>query len=292
MAETKRNDTSSIKNDMGSIKNDTNGVKNDVNANDQKGNRIQVSNTKKPLSFYLNLAKRHLKMHDDVELSALGMAIPTVVIISEILKRNGVATEKSISISTVATKDVNKGRTVQKARIEIVLIKQNSKNSTNASRKRPGIETFSGTLIFIHLMLIFPNTSPQFLASRGGSCFTIVISESFTPRVSDMRLMDVLDYKQQVLHRSAPDDLSMSAQSYCNPFTVSRKKLPAISCENIGAKLHLRLVKYGGRVGLRDAGKKNGEAAAMVKREQKGLMGMEIGVEKGNKEKKTQMLKT
>ncbi|KAM7485234.1 hypothetical protein LguiA_001243 [Lonicera macranthoides] len=36
-------------------------------------NRIQVSNTKKPLFFYLNLAKRYIKQHDDVELSALGM---------------------------------------------------------------------------------------------------------------------------------------------------------------------------------------------------------------------------
>ncbi|KAK4434081.1 hypothetical protein Salat_0570800 [Sesamum alatum] len=137
MAETKRNDTGGgIKNDTGGgIKNDTGDIKNDVNAKDQKGNRIQVSNTKKPLSFYLNLAKRHLKIHDDVELSALGMAIPTVVIISEILKRNGVAAEKSISISTVATKDVNKGRTVQKARIEIVLIKQNSKSTKAVPEK-------------------------------------------------------------------------------------------------------------------------------------------------------------
>nr|CAB3504428.1 unnamed protein product [Digitaria exilis] len=34
-------------------------------------NRIQVSNTKKPLFFYVNLAKQH----DDVELSALGMVL-------------------------------------------------------------------------------------------------------------------------------------------------------------------------------------------------------------------------
>ncbi|MCI26741.1 alba DNA/RNA-binding protein, partial [Trifolium medium] len=35
--------------------------------------RIQVSRSKKPLFFYLNLAKKHLKMDYDVELCALGM---------------------------------------------------------------------------------------------------------------------------------------------------------------------------------------------------------------------------
>ncbi|KAM7488307.1 hypothetical protein LguiB_025791 [Lonicera macranthoides] len=102
-------------------------------------NRIQVSNTKKPLFFYLNLAKfiaymiwivgihgifvsscgfdkRYIKQHDDVELSALGMAIPTVVIIAEILKRNGLATEKKVLTSTVGSKDEAKGRLVQKAK--------------------------------------------------------------------------------------------------------------------------------------------------------------------------------
>ncbi|KZV53696.1 hypothetical protein F511_38746 [Dorcoceras hygrometricum] len=39
----------------------------------QKKNRIQVSNTKKPLFFYVNLTKRYLQQHDEVELSALGM---------------------------------------------------------------------------------------------------------------------------------------------------------------------------------------------------------------------------
>ncbi|KAL0691760.1 hypothetical protein Bca4012_091439 [Brassica carinata] len=60
-----------------------------------KKNRIQVSNTKKPLFFYVNLAKRYIQQHNEVELSALGMAITTVVTISEILKNNGLATEKS-----------------------------------------------------------------------------------------------------------------------------------------------------------------------------------------------------
>ncbi|KAI4369444.1 hypothetical protein MLD38_017881 [Melastoma candidum] len=88
-----------------------------------KKNRIQVSNKKKPLFFYVNLAKRYMQQHEEVELSALGMAIATVVIIAEILKNNGLATEKKILTSSVGMKDENKGRAVQKAKIEIVLAK-------------------------------------------------------------------------------------------------------------------------------------------------------------------------
>ena len=57
-------------------------------------NRIQVSNTKKPLFFYVNHAKRYMQQHEEVELSALGMAIATVVTVAEILKNNGLAVEK------------------------------------------------------------------------------------------------------------------------------------------------------------------------------------------------------
>ncbi|KAJ8470892.1 hypothetical protein OPV22_025235 [Ensete ventricosum] len=60
-----------------------------------KKNRIQVSNTKKPLFFYVNLAKRYMQQYNEVELSALGMAIATVVTIAEILKNNGLAIEKN-----------------------------------------------------------------------------------------------------------------------------------------------------------------------------------------------------
>ncbi|RAL49019.1 hypothetical protein DM860_001339 [Cuscuta australis] len=89
----------------------------------KKNNRIQVSNTKKPLFFYVNLAKRYIQQHNEVELSALGMAITTVVTVAEILKNNGFATEKKVLTSTVGMKDEAKGRMVQKARIEIVLEK-------------------------------------------------------------------------------------------------------------------------------------------------------------------------
>nr|XP_034587556.1 uncharacterized protein At2g34160-like [Setaria viridis] len=59
------------------------------------GNRIQVSSSKKPLFFYVNLAKKYMQQHGDVELSALGLAISTVVTIAEILKNNGLAVEKN-----------------------------------------------------------------------------------------------------------------------------------------------------------------------------------------------------
>ncbi|RID43573.1 hypothetical protein BRARA_I00425 [Brassica rapa] len=95
----------------------------------QKKNRIQVSNTKKPLFFYVNLAKRYIQQHNEVELSALGMAITTVVTISEILKNNGLATEKRVLTSTVGMKDENKGKIVQKTKIEIVLAKSDKFDS-------------------------------------------------------------------------------------------------------------------------------------------------------------------
>ncbi|CAN8269869.1 unnamed protein product [Cochlearia groenlandica] len=94
-----------------------------------KKNRIQVSNTKKPLFFYVNLAKRYIQQHNEVELSALGMAITTVVTISEILKNNGLAIEKKVLTSTVEMKDETKGRMVQKAKIEIVLGKSDKFDS-------------------------------------------------------------------------------------------------------------------------------------------------------------------
>ncbi|GAB4843246.1 hypothetical protein Ancab_013214 [Ancistrocladus abbreviatus] len=101
----------------------------------EKKNRIQVSNTKKPLFFYLNLAKRYIKQHNDVELSALGMAIPTVVTIAEILKANGLAVEKKVLTSTVGSKDENKGRLVQKAKLEILLEKSDNPKSDNPKNR-------------------------------------------------------------------------------------------------------------------------------------------------------------
>ncbi|XP_028108621.1 uncharacterized protein At2g34160-like [Camellia sinensis] len=86
-----------------------------------KRNRIQVSNTKKPLFFYVNLAKRYMQQYNEVELSALGMAIATVVTVAEILKNNGFAVEKKIRTLTVDMRDEPEARPVPKAKIEIML---------------------------------------------------------------------------------------------------------------------------------------------------------------------------
>ncbi|XP_052188867.1 uncharacterized protein LOC127799153 [Diospyros lotus] len=107
-----------------------------------KKNKIQVSNTKKPLFFYLNLAKRCIKKHNDVVLSALGMAIPTVVTIAEILKANGVAMEKQVLTSTVGIKDEAKGRMVQKPKIEIVL----ERTQNGVEKNQNGEKTNNGTV--------------------------------------------------------------------------------------------------------------------------------------------------
>ncbi|KAG5564523.1 hypothetical protein RHGRI_000642 [Rhododendron griersonianum] len=131
----------------------TEGV-NNMNINGlQKKNRIQVSNSKKPLFFYVNLAKRYMQQHNDVELSALGMdaacvlgvdvellgtgsqAISTVVSIAEILKNNGLAVEKKIMTSTVDMKDELRGRPVQKAKIEILLGKTEKFDELMAAAK-------------------------------------------------------------------------------------------------------------------------------------------------------------
>ncbi|KAK4365768.1 hypothetical protein RND71_013648 [Anisodus tanguticus] len=90
-------------------------------AETQKKNRIQVSNTKKSLFFYVNLSKRYMQQYNEVELSALGMAISTVVTIAEILKNNGFAVEKKIRTLTVDMRDEPGARPIPKAKIEIVL---------------------------------------------------------------------------------------------------------------------------------------------------------------------------
>ncbi|KAG4914028.1 hypothetical protein AAZX31_19G231700 [Glycine max] len=105
-----------------------------------KKNKIQVSNTKKPLFFYVNLAKRYIQQRDEVVLSALGMGITTVVTIAEILKNNGLATEKKISTSSVSLKDENKGRLVQKAKIEIVMEKTEKSTESEAAATDDGNE--------------------------------------------------------------------------------------------------------------------------------------------------------
>ncbi|XP_017217338.1 uncharacterized protein At2g34160 [Daucus carota subsp. sativus] len=121
------------------------------NTETQKKNRIQVSNTKKPLFFYVNLAKKYIQQYEEVELSALGMAITTVVTIAEILKNNGLAIEKKVVTSTVAMKDETRNKQVQKAKIEIVLGKTDkfdslmTNNTASAAAAATDQPTAAGT---------------------------------------------------------------------------------------------------------------------------------------------------
>ncbi|XP_020211778.1 uncharacterized protein At2g34160 [Cajanus cajan] len=107
--------------------------KSNLEVESPRKNRIQVSNTKKPLFFYVNLAKRYIQQRNEVVLSALGMAITTVVTIAEILKNNGLATEKKVLTSSISMKDESKGRLVQKAKIEIILGKSEKFDNLMAS---------------------------------------------------------------------------------------------------------------------------------------------------------------
>ncbi|KAG1679620.1 hypothetical protein FOA52_006137 [Chlamydomonas sp. UWO 241] len=79
---------------------------------------IQISSTK-PIYSYVNLAKRLLGEHGEIQLSALGQAISTLVNVAEILKKDGLAVEKKLSTSLdSSTEDAR-----LKAKMECVLVK-------------------------------------------------------------------------------------------------------------------------------------------------------------------------
>lgn len=56
---------------------------------------IQVSRSKRPLHFYLNLTKNFLKEDDVVVVCGIGLAVSKVIIIAEMLKRHGLVFIKS-----------------------------------------------------------------------------------------------------------------------------------------------------------------------------------------------------
>ena len=66
--------------------------------------RILVSSTRKPIS-YLNLSKRFLQEHGELQLSALGIAIAPMVTLAEILKGRGLAVEKNLLTSLETLSD-------------------------------------------------------------------------------------------------------------------------------------------------------------------------------------------
>ncbi|XP_076886921.1 uncharacterized protein LOC143536926 [Bidens hawaiensis] len=97
---------------------------------------------------------RYVNRYNNVELGALGRAIPTVVVISEILKSDGMATQNLISISTIKNKDERTGKYIQKAKIEVVLTLNeqydNSKAKENIVKKKnaqhkTGVKKAGGT---------------------------------------------------------------------------------------------------------------------------------------------------
>ncbi|MFS8001696.1 putative Alba-like domain superfamily protein [Helianthus anomalus] len=71
----------------------------------------------KYMDLLIYVKEEYIKRYNNVKLSALGMAIPTVVLISEILKEDGLATQKLIAISTVQMNDKFTSRHIQKAKV-------------------------------------------------------------------------------------------------------------------------------------------------------------------------------
>ena len=85
--------------------------------------RIQVSLGKKPLYFYVNLAKKLLAEHGEVQLSALGFAMSNMVSVAEILKKEGMVEEKKLSTCIDTLTDRGRPRPVRKPKMEVILIK-------------------------------------------------------------------------------------------------------------------------------------------------------------------------
>lgn len=85
--------------------------------------RIQVSLGKKPLYFYVNLSKKLLAEHGEVQLSALGFAMSNMVSVAEILKKEGMVIEKKLSTCIDTLTDRGRPRPVRKPKMEVILIK-------------------------------------------------------------------------------------------------------------------------------------------------------------------------
>jgi len=85
--------------------------------------RIQVSLGKKPLYFYVNLSKKLLAEHGEVQLSALGFAMSNMVSVAEILKKEGMVVEKKLSTCIDTLSDRGRTRPVRKPKMELILEK-------------------------------------------------------------------------------------------------------------------------------------------------------------------------
>lgn len=97
--------------------------------------RIQVSLGKKPLFFYVNLAKKLMQQHGEVQLSALGFAMSNMVSVAEILKKDKLAVEKKLTTSIDTLSDQGRPRPVRKPKMEIVLVKSEQFDAIMAEEK-------------------------------------------------------------------------------------------------------------------------------------------------------------
>lgn len=95
-------------------------------------NRIQVSREKRPLNFFVGLAKKFLLNEDEVELSGLGLAVATVVTVAEILKNSGHVIITRIQTSLVDTQADGRGG-IPKAKIQIWIKKSETFSNVMAT---------------------------------------------------------------------------------------------------------------------------------------------------------------
>mmetsp|Transcript_11460 Transcript_11460/g.35027 ORF Transcript_11460/g.35027 Transcript_11460/m.35027 type:complete len:118 (+) Transcript_11460:297-650(+) len=106
-------------------------------SSERKQNRIQVSRERRPLGFFINLAKKFLQTEDEVELSGLGLAVASAVTIAEVLKQSGLIEITSIETSLVEAYDERKSKSPPKAKIQI-RIKKTEEFFKLCRRPQPG----------------------------------------------------------------------------------------------------------------------------------------------------------
>ncbi|KAK1862377.1 hypothetical protein I4F81_004951 [Pyropia yezoensis] len=97
----------------------------------------QVSREKRPLNFFIGLAKKFLVNEEEVELSGLGLAVTTVVTVAEILKSSGYVDIVRIETSLVDMREEGRS-TLPKAKIQIWIRK--SDQSRRAAQLQGGVD--------------------------------------------------------------------------------------------------------------------------------------------------------
>lgn len=100
--------------------------------------RVQVSFEKKPVYFYVGLAKKFIFQNGQVQLSALGSAIASAVSVAEILKKSGLVTLQELCTSMDMLPDRETGRYVRKLKMEILLDRSDNFRPPQQKRYRRG----------------------------------------------------------------------------------------------------------------------------------------------------------